>query len=157
MNLIVDASVIVKWLVPEDGSDRASVLMLRTLMAPDTVIPECLNALRRKVLRGEIEPGYARVAARLLSRSGIVLESTQPLAEDILELALRLQLAPYDCTYLALARARGGVLITADERLLARCRKPDAADLSQTVQALDEPPAVQERPARAYMPRRKAA
>jgi len=155
MNLIVDASVVVKWLMPEQGSDRAAELMRLPLSAPDSLVPECLNALRKKVLRRELTQDAAVDAAQLLSVAGITLESTQPFAADILVLSMQLSLPAYDCAYLALARRREGVLITADARLVARCRQPDAAELGVQVRALQEEGLmVQERAFRPYMARR---
>lgn len=156
MNRIVDASVVVKWLVDEPGSDRAAELMRHPVRAPESLIPECLNSLRKKVLRRELSGDQARAAAELLSGAGIVLETVQGLAGEILGLSLRLSLPTYDCAYLALARKFSGVLITDDRRLIARCHQPDAADLKPLVRSLfDEPPMVRERSVRPYMARRK--
>ena len=155
MTLIVDASVVVKWFSPEAGWDEAAQLMRQPLSAPDSLVPECVNALRRKVLRGHMSLEDAMNAAHVLARAGIACESTQPLAAEILELSTRLSLTAYDCAYLALARELDGVLITADTRLLERCRRPDAADLANCVRSLfDDPPMVQERPVRPYIARR---
>jgi predicted nucleic acid-binding protein len=155
MNRIVDASVVFKAFVPEAGSDAAAALLHEPLIAPDSLVPECLNALRKAVARGRIEQGEALEAARALARADIVLEPTRPLAEDALSLALKLSLTPYDCVYLALARRVGGVVISADGRLVGRCSQPDAVALGLRVESLYARPAVQERAARGYMARRK--
>lgn len=155
---IVDASVVVKWLVEEEGSDRAARVMRLPLVAPESLVPECLGALRKRVQRGLMIQQLALDAAHVLARAGIAFEPVQPLAPDILALSLRLSLSTYDCAYLALACKLGGVVITADQRLVARCRQPDAADLACRAQALTEdPPMVQERAAHPYKARRKAA
>jgi len=155
---IVDASVVVKWLMEEEGSDRAAQLMGLPLVAPETLIPECLSALRKRVRRGLMLEQRAADAAHILARAGIGFESVQALAPDILALSLRLSLSTYDCAYLALACKLDGVVITADLRLIDRCRRPDAADLTRRVQSLwNDPPMVQERAFRPYMARRKAA
>lgn len=155
---IVDASVVVKWLVQEEGSDRVAELMRKPLVAPESLIPECLSALRRRVQRGLMLQQDAVDAAHILARAGIAFEPVQSLAPDILALSLRLSLSTYDCAYLALACKLDGVLITADRRLIDRCRRPDTADLMWRVRLLSEDsPTVQERAVRPYMPRRKAA
>jgi predicted nucleic acid-binding protein len=151
---VVDNSVVVKWFIDERGSDRAVPLMRRSLTAPDLLVPEFVNTMRSKVLRGMLRPDEARVAVKALQSCGITFESTEPLAPAMLDLALRLSHSAYDCAYLALALRQDGVLITADERLLARCRKPDAADLAPHVLSLYEAGLeVQERPAAPYRPR----
>jgi predicted nucleic acid-binding protein len=157
MNRIVDASVVVKAFVPEEGSDRAAALMREPAMAPDSLVPECLNALRKAVARGRMKPDEAQEAARALAKADIALESTRALAEDALSLALKLSLTPYDCVYLALARAVGGAVVTADGRLVDRCRQADAVALGLRVESLYEAPAVRERAPRGYMARRKVA
>jgi predicted nucleic acid-binding protein len=138
MTYVVDASVVIKWLVREEGSEQAARLMTRPVAAPELLIPECVNALWSKVVRGMLLESDAEIGARVLRTSGIALEPMQPLAADILDLSLRLKHSAYDCTYLALARSLDGVLVTADRRLLARCMRPDAADLAGHVRSLDE-------------------
>ena len=43
--LIVDASVAVKWVVPERDSERAAALRGHTLISPDLLFSECANIL----------------------------------------------------------------------------------------------------------------
>ena len=158
MTWIVDASVVVKWFLDEPGSAEASRLIGIPLSAPDLMIPECLHALTKRVRGGQLTAQVAELAAASLQRSGVTLEPTQPLAEDILALSLRLSHSAYDCAYLAVARKLDGVLITADEKLIARCQRADATDLAPRVRSLyQDLPMVQERPAHPYIARRKAA
>ena len=42
---VVDASVAVKWVVPETGSDLARSLSNASLEAPDLLLVECANIL----------------------------------------------------------------------------------------------------------------
>ena len=67
MELVVDASVAVKWFVEEEDSERASLLLTGSdqLHCPRLLASEMASALWRKVLRGELELGFAR--ARLAS------------------------------------------------------------------------------------------
>lgn len=157
MNRIVDASVVVKALLPEEGSDRAAALIAQPFMAPHSLVTECLNALRKAVARRDLTQQEALEAARRLEWADIALEPTQALAEDTLSLAMKLSLTTYDAAYLALARKVGGVVVSADRRLVERCRRPDAVAIGIRVESLYDPPGVQERPPRAYLPRRKRA
>lgn len=157
MNRIVDASVVLKVLLPEPGTDLAAALLREPVLAPEILVPECLNALRKAVLRGRLTRGEGREAARLLMHADIALESTRDLAEDAFALSLQLSLTAYDCMYLALGRRRGGVVVTADERLVVRCRQADAKALGLRVESIHDTPAVSERPVRGYMVRRKPA
>src|ERR1700738_2692376 len=53
MTVVVDASVALKWVIEEDGSQAAGVLLLeQPLAAPDLLIVECANVLSAKAWRG---------------------------------------------------------------------------------------------------------
>jgi predicted nucleic acid-binding protein len=155
---VVDASVVVKCLIPEPDSLKAAEVMRYPVTAPDLLVPECLNALWKKFRRGELREDQVLRGAHALQIAGVTLEPTQPLAMEAIVLSLRLRYPAYDCVYLALARKIGGELVTADEKLIMRCLQPDAADLALRVRALrDFTPMIQERAVRPYMPRRRAA
>jgi predicted nucleic acid-binding protein len=125
MTVVVDASVAVKWVIPEVLSDRADALRGRAdrLLAPDLLLTEAANALWKKLLRREIRAREAAQALDLLMASGLELEPSAPLLGRALLLARRLRHPVYDCVYLALARAEGATLVTADRRLLAQTTK----------------------------------
>lgn len=59
--LVVYASVIVKWLVAESGSEQAARLLEdgRTLIAPELLFAEAGNALWALCRRGDITPQVA--------------------------------------------------------------------------------------------------
>jgi predicted nucleic acid-binding protein len=120
MTLIVDASVAIKWVVQEQGSDQAHDLLARSgLIAPDLVLPEVANILWKKELRAEIDAPQRSAAIEMIRRSFDELVPTSDLVERAIELAVSFRHPAYDCFYLALAEARGGTLVTADARLLA--------------------------------------
>ena len=126
---VVDASVVIKWVVQEEGSDAAIRLIERpTLSAPDLLIPECANILWKKVRRGELTRDEAVLAAELLMRADIELVPTRALMPTALRLAVDLDHAAYDCMYLALAVDQGQAFVTADgkfARLVAGARQTD--------------------------------
>ena len=51
---IVDASVAIKWVVDEPGTEHALLLRRDSLAAPDLLVPECANILWKKVRRKEL-------------------------------------------------------------------------------------------------------
>lgn len=124
MSYVVDASVAVKWVVPEALSDKADELLARDpdLLAPDLLLVEGVNALWKKTLRKEISAREGDRALRLLTESGIDLRPAGPLLARALELARRLGHPVYDCVYLALAERERVPVVTADRRLLASVR-----------------------------------
>jgi predicted nucleic acid-binding protein len=117
--LAVDASVAVKWFVPEIHSEAALRLLKeeRDLLVPDLVWGEVGNILWKKKQRGEITDENARFILQQLGRFNLVVHSSQELADTAWALASRLKRTFYDSLYLALAERQGCPLVTADRRL----------------------------------------
>jgi len=63
MMLVVDASIAIKWVVAEDGSDVAVGLRRPTtaFLAPDLLTIECANILWKKARRAELTPEEAKL------------------------------------------------------------------------------------------------
>ena len=122
MTWVVDASVAVKWVVPEILSEQSDRLLGggEQLIAPDLLLAEAANALWKKIRRRELSAAEANRALDVISASGIVLYAAQPLLARALVMAQRLEHPVYDCVYVALAERERATLVTADERLLAR-------------------------------------
>ena len=113
--MIVDASVAVKWVIEEEGSDVARALLGRVdLVAPTLIHAEVANAIWKKQRRGE----YAR-DADLATLPELFASLIQTIDESsmmarALQLAIDFDHAVYDCVYLAMAEALDSELITAD-------------------------------------------
>lgn len=122
MTWIVDASVAVKWVVPEVLSAQADRLLATgdDLLAPDLLLVEAANALWSKVTRRELSGVRALRALGLLRESGLDLRPTGPLLGRALALAQRLRHPVYDCVYLALAERERARFVTADARFVVR-------------------------------------
>ena len=140
--LVVDASVAVKWVVQEEGSDQAVRLIDGPrLIAPDLLVPECANILWKKARRGELTREEAMAAAGLLVRADVELVPTRALMASALRLALDLDHAAYDCTYLALALERDVRFVTADvrfARLVTRSGAPAIAGRVIGLEGVDD-------------------
>ncbi len=121
MTLIIDASVALKWVLAEDGTDRSRALVTAdALAAPDLLWIECANVLWVKARRGQITTEDARAALAAIAATPIRALSTTGLSAAALEIALELDHAAYDCLYLAAAMAERCVLVTADEAFAAK-------------------------------------
>ena len=117
MPLVVDASVAVKWLVKEEGSDRAEALKAEDLHAPSLIRIEGANVLRTLATTGRLADADAHQALDLLLDAPVRLhELTDPLMRGALVFALRLRHPIYDCLYLALSVDLGAHLVTADRK-----------------------------------------
>ena len=121
--VVVDASVVVKWLIVEEGTEEAiSAFQSWTIegikvSAPYFMLAEVTNALHRRVTRNELTVGTALGILDYLINLGIELHETGRLHHRALELASQLrQGAAYDSHYLALAESLDCELWTADER-----------------------------------------
>ena len=122
---VIDASVLIKTVVEEDGSIHAVVLLESgAAVAPDLIMSECANILWKKIRRGEYTSEEAKLAAQILQRAEFEIAPSRMLTEHAVEYSAMLDHAAYDCVYLALARVRGLRFVTADMRLI---RKLDAA------------------------------
>ncbi|MGA3023478.1 MAG: type II toxin-antitoxin system VapC family toxin [Bryobacteraceae bacterium] len=120
---VVDASVGVKWVVNETGSDLARSLSQTSLHAPDLFPIECGNILWKKVRLRDLTRRNAMECLDTLLQAPVAIVPTQELMPQALDLAFDLQHPVSDCVYLALALLRGIPLVTADERLAKAARK----------------------------------
>lgn len=118
--LVVDASVAVKWVVPESDSVAALALLdgSHELLAPELLLPEFGNVLWKKVRRGEIGPGELSLALDALARVPIDLRRAAPYLAAACECAVATGRTVYDSLYVVVAAAHGARLVTADERLV---------------------------------------
>ncbi len=117
MTAVIDASVLVKWFVEEEGSDQARSLQNDLLFAPDLVIVETTNILWKKVRIGGFEARDVAPALKALQHSDLVIEPGLDLAARAFDIGHGLDHAVYDCFYLALAEHRSMPFVSADVRL----------------------------------------
>ena len=121
-NLIVDASVAVKWVISEPGRSAAvSLLSLYEadridLLAPRLLVHEVASALSKLSRRRKISNSHADYAFRSFELHLPELVDDAELASPALSLSLQHQMSYWDCLYLALAIERRADLITADRR-----------------------------------------
>jgi predicted nucleic acid-binding protein len=122
--LVVDASLVAKWLFPEADSPAARRLYAGwvkgrlDLVAPDLLVPELGALCHQKRLRREIGEGDAVEAHRLLLETLPRLVPSWQLADGALVLALRHDRPVAETVHLALALREGCPFVTADERVL---------------------------------------
>ena len=126
MTHVIDASVLVAWLVDEGpvGAWAESIVVRGGLAAPHLVVAETANILRRAVLARELSADVATLAHADLLDLHIELVPYAPLADRIW--ALRGNLTVYDAWYVALAETLACPLVTLDGKLTRatgpRCR-----------------------------------
>jgi predicted nucleic acid-binding protein len=117
MTTIIDASVALKWVCEEEGSDRAAELLDgRPLAAPSFWLVEAANALWRRVQRGELDLAEAEERIAELSCAPVDALDAQKTTPAALKLGCELKHPVYDCLYLEAAIRTGGRVVTADRR-----------------------------------------
>lgn len=138
---VIDASVAVKWVVAEEGTQNAvELLSAGTLCAPDLLIAECANILWKKARLAQLSTEEALLAAELIERADVELYPMRALLQPATRFAIDLDHPAYDCIYLALAVARDAKFVTADARLISKVRGSSAPWTNQVL-GLDDIPA----------------
>ena len=125
--LVVDASVALKWVLPEEDSELAEALLDcgATLRAPAFVFVELANALWFQMRAGKLDAAEAAGCMRDLREAPLQLWDGEEPLPSTLEWAHRLDHAVYDCAYLALAPHLDGTYVTADRRFWQKARARD--------------------------------
>jgi predicted nucleic acid-binding protein len=118
MKYVVDASVCVKWYVPEVYEQEASRLRYggHVFHTPELVLPEFSNIIWKKVRRAELSQVEGRQIVRAFSKEKLIIHSHQQVMESAYAGAEATGQTVYDWTYLALAISQSCPLVTADKR-----------------------------------------
>lgn len=132
-DLVIDASVAVKWVVQESGTSEALALRKAKLAAPDLIIPECANILWKKQKLGQLTTSEAAAAAQLLERADIELVPMGAQLHRATALAIELEHPAYDCFYILLALEKGCAFATADQRLLRKAQQGPRKDVAAAI------------------------
>lgn len=120
MQIVVDASVAVKWVVVEEDTEIARTLITSNhdLHAPRLLASEVANALWRKARLNEISHAEATSFVTLLRDMPLRWGTEETVAAEAVRIALAIDRPIYDCMYLALAQHIGATMVTADVRFM---------------------------------------
>ena len=123
---VVDASVAVKWYVPEEHSDLARLLLDDNFsrIVPRLFFSEFGNILWKKFTRGEISREDVTDAAASLRFAGLKPMPDELLMEVAIRLACDFGHPLYDCLYLALADSLDTAVVTADQKFATKVADP---------------------------------
>jgi predicted nucleic acid-binding protein len=125
--IVVDASVAVKWFLPETGSEEVTLLLSGTnkLIAPDLIRVEVAAAITRRVRLGELPEDEAMPICdawlKALSDGVVTLTAAQDDLTEAIKLAMEIKHPLQDCLYLAVAMRLKAVLVTSDPVFVKRC------------------------------------
>lgn len=124
--VVVDASVAVKWFLPENGeavADQALALLDKydkqevRFVVPDLFYVETASAIWKAVRVGRVPRAFGDQALVLLTQRKFPTVPSLKLLDKAFQIAADYGRTVYDCLYVALAVQTNTQLITADERL----------------------------------------
>ena len=127
--IVVDASLAVKWFLPESGAEAAAALLLEQdeIAGPDMLAVEVHATLVRganmvKSNRLEAETAIRRFQAMIESGEVTLIRSLPNQIERAANLAIDLGHPLKDCIYLALAMELDCELVTCDARFAEKAK-----------------------------------
>lgn len=115
---VVDASVVIKWFIPEIHAEAALRLhdSRYRLHVPTLMTLEIGNVIAKKIRRAELTRHEGETILKELRHLPLQRHADDQLFPAAYELALDTHRSLYDCLYLALAEAVDGALVTADRK-----------------------------------------
>jgi len=131
VNLVIDASVLIKFYIPEILSDRAQSLLDSvqqgevSLLAPDLVYSEAGNILWKKHHLKELTRSEVEEISDALLLLPINIESSKGLLPLAIQVGMAYGITVYDAMYVTLSRIHETRMITTDKRLYERLAKTD--------------------------------
>jgi predicted nucleic acid-binding protein len=130
MDLIIDSSVVAKWVIDESGGEQARELLDPAffLRAPDLIVSELTNVFWKKAVRGDLTREHVAERLEIILRDhidvSVHLLPVRILSKRALQITLETGRSVYDCLYLAAAVQAHCRLITADERFVRSIKDP---------------------------------
>jgi len=131
VNLVIDASVLIKFFLPEVLSGQAEKILTQVeqgeikLRAPDLIYPETGNILWKKHRRKELSRSEVEDISGSIESLPISIETSKPLMSLAIELGMAYGITVYDSMYMVVAKISESTLITADRKLVEQISKTD--------------------------------
>ncbi len=124
IEVVIDASIVVKWFIEEMNSDKARLLRDKfiegkiDLVVPSLLYFEVLNALKYSEL---FESSELDDAGESLENYGFnVITIKEDIRKHMIKIAVDHKLSIYDASYLALSLGLGKIFCTADEKIVKK-------------------------------------
>lgn len=136
---VLDASVALKWYIPEVYSDQALYVLSEqqsgkvTFHVPDLFFCEAGNILWKKVWKQEITLKDAHQIIRSLIAIPKIIHSSEIFVPYAVGIAVSLKRTVYDCLYLSLAAYLECSMLTADKKLFTALSKTSWKDSVQWI------------------------
>ncbi len=131
MNLVIDASVLIKFYVPEILSDKAEELLTKVeqgdvmLLAPDLIYPEVGNILWKKQRIKELTRSEVEEITDAFVLLPLKIEDSKLLLPLAMDIGIAYRITVYDAIYVSMARVYEIKMMTADRKLADTTAKTD--------------------------------
>lgn len=131
MNLVIDASVLIKFYIPEILSDKAQGILDSvnqgevTLLAPDLVYAEAGNILWKKYRFKELTRSEVEEILDALILLPLRVASSKKLLPLAVQIGMVYGITVYDAMYLSLSKIYETRMMTADRKLFEKMAKTD--------------------------------
>lgn len=128
MRYVLDASVALKWVLPEPDSAKALALRdkyrraVHELLAPDVFPIELTHTLAKAERRRIITPTEGNLKLHDLLSTLPALIPYLPILPRAYAIASNARIGVYDCLYVALAEREGCEFVTADAKLVGNLK-----------------------------------
>jgi predicted nucleic acid-binding protein len=116
--IVIDASVVVKFILKEEGWNKVADFLKTGTISVDLVIKETVNAIWKRVMRKEISLEEAKSmfeAMKEILNKAVIIENEMDYIDEAFEISIRQNITVYDSLYIALAKKKKLELLTADE------------------------------------------
>jgi predicted nucleic acid-binding protein len=123
LNLVIDASVLIKFYVPEVLSDKAEELLNRVvqgdvmLLAPDLIYPETGNILWKKQRKKELTGSEVEEITDAIVSLPLKIEASKLLLPLAMGIGIAYRITIYDAIYISMASVYETKMMTADRKL----------------------------------------
>lgn len=124
MKLVIDASIGIKQILPENDSAKALQLYsdfrkgIHELLAPDLYFVEISNVLTMAARKGKIPEADLPYAFGDMIRYQPVIHNTTSFLYGAFNIASQIRVSVYDAIYLAMSKQENCPLVTADQKLI---------------------------------------
>ncbi len=131
MNLVIDASVLIKFFIPEILSEKAEELYTQVgegslrLLVPDLIFAEVGNIIWKKHRMKELIPSEAKEIADAIVSLPLEIAASKTLMPLAVDIGLAYGITVYDAIYVSLAKIHETILVTADRKLVEIMGKTD--------------------------------
>ncbi len=131
MNLVIDASVLIKFFIPEILSEKAEELNTQVgegnlrLLAPDLIFAEVGNIIWKKHRMKELILSEAKEITDAIVSLPLEIVASKALMPLAVDVGLVYGITVYDALYVSLAKIHETILVTADRKLVEVMGKTD--------------------------------